>query len=129
MIKYINIQTALCPICTAAGVNAQANLSHLATKHNVTFEPTLQLIDRIGKAARQVEREYKRMKKEGGKRHSKNKSKNRNETEKTCTKLNANCKKTDNREKSKRDLIHERVDSIATAALKRMQDFLISGRI
>src|SRR5687768_624687 len=47
MIKYINLQTMLCPHCKIHGMNVRCSKNHLETVHHINIESTQEIIRQI----------------------------------------------------------------------------------
>ena len=64
VIKYINMQTALCPICKKCDRKNQNNIKHLNETHNRDFRTTLEIIEDIKRLTASLKEKAKKERKE-----------------------------------------------------------------
>jgi len=59
MIKYINMQTSLCPLCKECEAMKQCTAEHLAKVHNITIKTTQELIQDLEEMFQKIESQKK----------------------------------------------------------------------
>lgn len=68
VIKYINMQASLCPICKSKNIKRQSNTHHINKAHKYNFKTTQQLIQEIKTQTEKLKKEAKAEKKRKPKR-------------------------------------------------------------
>ena len=68
MIKYVNMQTSLCPICKKNNILRQSNTQHLNQTHRANLEETDEIIRNVKQLAKKAKEDSSNKKDGGSKR-------------------------------------------------------------
>ena len=114
IIKYINMQTSLCPFCNPLGIKRQASAEHFERRHEIDVSTTRQVIDVVRKAAQQAEYQWKKKKKE----------------EALCrvTTKEPLEKQSKDEETTKRQVIREAAENTALIMKRKLESVLLRGK-